>query len=156
MSYSASSYSSASTYTPPTDSAYSAQEVTGTPGFMALQAGQAPSTFAEVAPALPAAQVITHSPVAAAGTPISYDYSRNLISADVNTTGQYIPDTTRVLQGSGLQAPRGNYTVQPGDTVYSLARKTCVGVNVIQSMNGIGADYGIKIGQSLNLPASVC
>ena len=100
------------------------------------------------------AQTVTPVTSNAAGTPIAYDYSRNLISADAVTTGQQVPNTVRVLQGAGNTGQ--NYTVQQGDTVYSLSRRTCVGVGVIQSMNGLSADYGIKIGQALTLPASVC
>jgi len=136
----------------PTDSAFASQEVTGTPGFMALQQSQQqPVAHAEIAPQLPEIQDVPYAPLRAAGTPVPYDYSRNLVTADAVTTGQQIPETVRVLQGASQ-----NYIVQPGDTVYSLSRKTCVGVSVIQSMNGIGADFGINIGQSITLPASVC
>ena len=136
----------------PTDAAYNAQEVTGTPGFMALQQSQQQAVAeAQLAPAVPAAETLTYAPLRAAGTPVSYDYSRNIITADTVTTGQQLPDSVRVLQGASQ-----NYIVQPGDTVYSLSRRTCVGVNVIQSMNGLASDYGINIGQSITLPASVC
>ena len=145
------STASVSTATAPTDSVYNAQDITGTPGFMAMQASQQAVVQAQAAPALPAAQFVNHAPIGAAGTPITYDYTRNIIAADAITTGQQIPDSVRVLQGA-----EQNYTVQPGDTVYSLSRRTCVGVNVIQSMNGLASDYGINIGQSLRLPASVC
>lgn len=138
--------------TAPTDSAFASQEVTGTPGFMALQQSQQQTVAqAQFAPELPAAQVVNSAPLRAAGTPVPYDYSRNLITADTVTTGQQLPDSVTVLPGASQ-----NYTVQSGDTVYSLSRRTCVGVNVIQSMNGLGADYGINIGQSIRLPASVC
>jgi len=130
----ASTASSATAFaTAPTDSAFASQEVTGTPGFMALQNSQQTVAQAQLAPPLPAAQAVPNAPLRAAGTPVPYDYSRNLITADTVTTGQQIPDSVRVLQG----APQ-NYIVQPGDTVYSLSRRTCVGVNVIQSMNGLG------------------
>lgn len=135
----------------PTDAAYGTEVVTGTPGFMAMQNAQPAATYAAAAPTLPSAQIVNPAPMAAAGTPVSYDYSRNLIAADAVTTGQQYPSTSQIVQNIG-----NNYTVQPGDTVYSLSRKTCVGVTVIQSMNGLGADYGIKIGQSLTLPASAC
>jgi len=136
----------------PTDTAYNAKEVTGTPGFMAMQQSQQQAVAqAELVPALPATQAVDYAPLRAAGTPVSYDYSRNLITADTVTTDQQIPETVRVLQGASQ-----NYTVQPGDTVYSLSRRTCVGVNVIQSMNGLDSSYGINIGQSIRLPTSVC
>jgi LysM repeat protein len=140
----------------PTDSQYAVTEVSGTPGFMALQNAESQTlsdvqTFQAAAPALPAAVTVNLAPVGAAGTPINYDYSRNIITADAITTGQTLPETVRVLQGAGQ-----SYTVRQGDTVYSLARRTCVGVNVIQSMNGLDNNFAIKIGQSLRLPQSVC
>lgn len=142
--------------TAPTDAAYGAGEVIGTPGFIALQQSQQDETLQAVAPQaaapnLPAIENVNQAPNGAAGTPIDYDYSRNIIAADAVTTHQQIPDTVRTLKEVGQ-----TYTVQPGDTVYSLARKTCVGVNVIQSMNGLNTNYAINIGQSLRLPQSVC
>ncbi len=133
----------------PTDSSYGTREVTGTPGYMAMQASQQ----ANLAPALPAAQMVASAPMAAAGTPVAYDYSRNLVVADVATSGPQIADTVRVYpqSTSGM-----SYIVQPGDTVYSLSRRTCVGVQVIKSLNGLDANYGINIGQTLTLPTSVC
>lgn len=143
------------TSTAPTDSAYGTRQVSGTPGFMAMQASQQATAQVnvqmEIAPSLPTAQTVSMPQMAAAGTPIAYDHSRNLIVADADVTSPVMSETVRLLAGSGQ-----SYTVQPGDTVYSLSRKSCVGVNVIQSMNGLSADYGIKIGQTLRLPANVC
>lgn len=48
------------------------------------------------------------------------------------------------------------HTVGEDDTVYSLSRSRCVGIEDVRQMNGLGADYGIKIGQSLQLPDSRC
>lgn len=141
----------------PTDTAYGTDQVTGTPGFMAMQGqNESVATGGQLVSAQPAQTASSSgygsaSVYGAAGTPIAYDYSRNLVSADALTTGQLPDETIRVLPQAGQ-----NYTVQAGDTVYSLSRRTCVGVNIIQSMNGIGADYGIQIGQSITLPASVC
>ena len=137
--------------TAPTDSVYSAGDVSGTPGFMAMQQSFPSETVQAATQPLPQAQYVNTAPLGAAGTPIDYDYSRNLVSVDAATTGQRMPETSRIIPSVG-QA----YTVQQGDTVYSLSRKTCVGVSVIQSMNGLNTDYAIKIGQSITLPASVC
>jgi len=63
-------------------------------------------------------------------------------------------------QGMGylFQTPMmsGNYVVKQGDTMYSLSRNLCVDLNTLALTNGIGNDFAIKIGQSLNLPASRC
>lgn len=50
----------------------------------------------------------------------------------------------------------GLYIVQEGDTIYRLSRQTCTSVQQIQSMNGVGADFIIKSGQTLRLPNSQC
>lgn len=133
--------------TAPTDAVYGARDVTGTPGFMAMES----SRQANVLETTTMTEVVTAAPLGAQGTPIAYDYSRNIIATDAAMTEQQLPETVRVLQGAGQ-----DYIVKQGDTVYSLARKTCVGVSVIQSMNGLDTDYAIKIGQSLTLPAAVC
>ena len=141
----------------PTDTDYVAEQVTGTPGYIAMQSQSETAATGGQVTASPSVQTVSSSvygpatAYGAAGTPIAYDYTRNLVTADALTTGQQPSETVRLLQGAGQ-----SYTVQPGDTVYSLSRRTCVGVNVIQSMNSIGADYSIKIGQSLTLPASIC
>ena len=155
-------YSPATTVmaTAPTDSAFGAGDVSGTPGFMAMQQSLQTETVQRetiqaAAQPLPDAQFVSSAPLGAAGTPIVYDYSRNLVSVDAATTGQRLPQSSRILP-SVSQGKGQGYTVQQGDTVYSLSRQTCVGVNVIQSMNGLNTDYAIKIGQSIKLPASVC
>jgi len=43
-----------------------------------------------------------------------------------------------------------------GDTVYSLARKTCTSVTEIKSLNGLNADSYIRLGDNIRLPASRC
>ncbi len=43
------------------------------------------------------------------------------------------------------------YTVQSGDTLYSIAKRYRVGIDVILANNGIGSDFVIKVGQSLYL-----
>jgi len=139
----------------PTDLVYGTRDVSGTPGFMAMESGRQAVALEAASQALPAAEIVPAAPLGAAGTPIAYDYSRNLVRVDAAIDGQKIPEKTRVVPGYAQTSP-ANYTVKQGDTVYSLARKTCVGVSVIQSMNGLNSDFAIKIGQSLTLPASVC
>ena len=143
----------------PTDSVYGSRDVSGTPGFMAMESARQSVSIEAAAPMMPEAEIVSVAPLGSAGTPIAYDYSRNMVSVDAVTTGQQTPETVRIMQGADQSVMQGagqNYTVQQGDTVYSLSRKTCVGVNVIQSLNGLNTDYAIKIGQSITLPSSVC
>jgi len=92
---------------------------------------QAPQSYQRYAPAPNTSNVINAATAPAAP------------SAYMGTT------VTRAYGTSG-------YRVKSGDTVYSLARNLCVPVTVIQSSNGLDANYGIQIGQSLKLPSSQC
>ena len=90
--------------------------------------------------------------------------SENVISSSTQSTAApiyaptYTPTTPSAYSGTGVTRTYGggNYRVVSGDTVYSLARKLCVPVTAIQTSNGLDANYGIKIGQNLNLPNSQC
>jgi len=80
---------------------------------------------------------------------MAYDYGDNLVTADVGT---------QIEESQSYTIPNfgATHTVVEGDTLYSLSRARCVSVSEIQQMNGIGADYGIKIGQTLTLPVTRC
>ncbi len=78
--------------------------------------------------------------------------AQNVIRATTSSAAPSVYMGTEVTRAYGA----ANYRVQPGDTVYSLARKLCVPVTTIQSQNGLDANFGIKIAQGLILPASQC
>jgi len=138
------SYSSAAPYpsetVAPTDAQFAGQEVTGTPGFMALSQANQNQTFQSA-----------QSAGIAQPQRVAYDHSQNFVSADIAIENTDIADDVRIIPSIGQ-----SYKVQQGDTIYALSRKYCVGVDVIRSMNGIGADYAINIGQTITLPASHC
>lgn len=48
------------------------------------------------------------------------------------------------------------YMIQPGDTVYSLARKSCVKVNALKEANEIDDNFYIRVGDVITLPKSQC
>ena len=48
------------------------------------------------------------------------------------------------------------YTLQAGDTVYSLARKSCTSVAAFKTLNGIDDTYYIRAGDAILLPAGKC
>ena len=48
---------------------------------------------------------------------------------------------------------QGAYTVQQGDTLSSISRKTGIGVSALQAANGL-QDGNIRIGQSLRIPSA--
>jgi len=150
----------------PTDSLYSDVVPTGTPGYSVYQGdrlqtveqtAQASNSFAGYPNGSNVHTGIQSSGVQANGaTEITgYDYSANLITADAALESQGFPATeTRIL--SGYNFGTQSYIVQSGDTVYGLSRKLCVGLADIQSPNNINANYGIQIGQTIQLPQSQC
>lgn len=77
--------------------------------------------------------------------------AQNLVRANITVAPSAYRAETAARPYGGA-----NYVVRTGDTVYSLARKLCVPITAIQSSNGLDSNYGIKIGQGLNLPASQC
>ena len=134
-------YGSATTYPSeniaPTDAQFTGQEVTGTPGFMVLAQSNQTQTVQSSGIGQP--------------QPVAYDHSQNFITADVVMENSDFVEDVRIIPSVGQ-----SYIVQQGDTIYALSRRYCVGVDIIRSMNGIGADYAINIGQTITLPASHC
>ncbi len=152
----------------PTDTQYAGQDVTGTPGYEIFQnENVSPVTGSSVNPSTVTISGPIHSASSTypANVPpqnltngavevTNYDYSANLISADTPIdSASYPADETRILSGIPVFQ---SYTVQPGDTVYGLSRKLCVGVADIQQHNNISANYGINIGQTIQLPQNRC
>ena len=136
----------------PTEEAYNADAMTGTPGYAILLAEEAetnaqPQTTPHTLP-VPA-------PVYDGPREVDYDYAQNVIVTEVPqaVSATAAPEPTR----TAVTAPTGqSYIVQPGDTVYSLSRRICAPIAEIMTVNGIGADYAIAIGQTLILPATRC
>lgn len=125
-------------YVSPTDTQFATISDQGTPGYQVIQA-QTVEMYDTPA-----------SVSGAAGQEVSYDYSENVISADAATMPEY--SETRLMSGGAISG----HTVKQGDTVYSLSRRLCVGIDEIQSLNGLDANFGINIGDRLSLPASRC
>jgi len=100
----------------PTDTSYGSREVTGTPGFMAMESARQASLLEVASQDLPEAQLVRFAPLVAIGTPINYDYSRNLVQIDAAISEPQFSEVVRSMpQPSGY-----SYTVQQGDTVYSV------------------------------------
>ena len=162
----------------PTEQAYDADEMVGTPGYemMRAQASQPVAPMPSPAPTqAPAPTPYTDPaprPTQLAQQPtgpreVPYDYAQNMIGqsapeADSPTPVPApapikTPEDTPPLAGTAVNAPTGySYTVKPGDTVYSLSRRLCVPITDITVPNAIGSDYGISIGETLTLPTSRC
>ncbi len=59
-------------------------------------------------------------------------------------------------QIENVAASEAIYAVLPKDTLYSISRRTCVGVNDIIAKNGISDPNTLKPGQRLALPSGHC
>lgn len=79
------------------------------------------------------------------GTTVEAIVALNGLSGDMLTIGQIlkIPDT----QSSGYR----EYTVQPGDSLWQIARRYGTTVAVLMSLNGLTSD-ALSVGQVLRLP----
>ena len=117
----------------PTDQQYAGQDMQGTPGYGLFVPEE-----------------------------VQYDYNQNVVTANssIPYSANSQSDVRDFDQAPTLSVPTpmmsGNYVVKQGDTMYSLSRNLCVDLNTLALTNGIGNDFAIKIGQSLNLPASRC
>jgi LysM repeat protein len=54
--------------------------------------------------------------------------------------------------GGGGTTGTGAYVVQPGDTLYSIAKRFGTTVETLAALNGLAPPYTIKVGQSLVIP----
>jgi len=88
---------------------------------------------------------------ATAAVPVEYDYSQNIVSTASNAPVYGGETQIRTFNGATQ-----SHTVRQGDTVYSLSRKLCTGIDEVQTLNNLGYDFAIKIGDNLTLPASRC
>ncbi len=122
----------------PTDAAYG--QTSGTPGYEALIASQntnVPSTqIADISQPQSARAIVTDL------QPITRSASSQTLTAG------FAP------QGFSSQAL--SHIVEEGDTVYSLSRSVCSSIEDVQRLNGLGANFGIRIGDQIQLPASRC
>lgn len=134
-----------SAYVSPTDTEFATISATGTPGYQVMQA-----QTVEIYDTPSAAMSLQGQAYGSAAQEVSYDYKANTIDASAAATP--VPSETRVLGGTGY----GGHIVKDGDTVYSLSRKLCVSVSDIQTLNNLDSNYGINIGDPLQLPASRC
>lgn len=70
----------------------------------------------------------------------------------------YAPQPTPTLDAniSSASATNIRHTLKTGDTVYSLARTSCVSVAEFKQLNSIDDQYYIRVGDEILLPAGRC
>ena len=133
--------------TAPTDSAYG--DTFGTPGYHAMQANGelGDTTTASSTVSIPAQQPITAP---------SYSYPQTTTQPTYPQTAQITPQSpTQSLNSTSIQGITMHKVVE-GDTVYSLSRELCVGVEDIRNLNSLDGDFSIKLDDHIKLPASRC
>lgn len=92
----------------------------------------------------------------AAQTPTYRQYETAQRTTNLVKTNAFVTPSTQTNTQMTRQYGASTHQVQSGDTVYSLARQLCVSVGEIQGSNGLNNDYGIQIGQTLQLPSNQC
>lgn len=107
----------------------------------------------------PAIQETTES-FGDAGTPGYYavngtpDYTPTALpSTPVYEAPTYASQSTTIM-ASGIG--QRSHTLIAGDTVYSLARSSCVSVSEFKQLNNIDDNYYIRAGDQIMIPASRC
>ncbi len=157
-------------YNAPTDMAYG--DTIGTPGYHAMQANGELDETRTASISLP-----DPSPMNVPATPIPSPEPAPVAAARPNTgypqyTSQAYPapstPSTPQYQSLPQAAPApapvqqlaqsdGNmHLVVEGDTVYSLSRKLCVGVEDIRQLNNLNGAFNIRLDEYIRLPASRC
>jgi len=83
--------------------------------------------------------------------PVEYDYSENIVSTAASAPAHRGQTQIQTLSGATQQ-----HIVRQGDTVYSLSKNLCAGIDEVQNLNNLGDDFAIRIGDNLTLPTSRC
>jgi len=127
-------------------------------------AGGATPTPVPPAAATPAADTpVPVTPSTATGIYYTVQRGENLYrialrygtTVDAIVAANDLPDRSAVQAGQTLLIPVSpstgsvTYVVQPGDTVYSIARRFSTTVETLAALNGIDSSYAIKVGQTL-------
>lgn len=95
----------------------------------------------------------------------SYGYSQNATvtpsystESYSTTTGRYNGTVNRVVMPVTTELTNRDaiYAVLPKDTLYSIARQSCVGVNDLMAANASVDANALKPGQRLNVPTGHC
>jgi len=70
----------------------------------------------------------------------------------LNANSVYVGQVLLIPVGGQAQPGPTTYVVQPGDTLYSIARRFGTTVDALAAHNGIAPPYAIMVGQTLRIP----
>jgi LysM repeat protein len=129
----------------------------------AADATEVPTTAPTAAPAAPTAAppasgAIYHT--VQAGENLYRISKRYGVTVEAIMAANGITDARSLKVGQVLLIPAagggttgtGAYVVQPGDTLYSIAKRFGTTVETLAALNGLAPPYTIKVGQSLVIP----
>ena len=147
----------ANTVTAPTD-AYYTDTAGGTPGYYAVNGAPAAVIASPATSAYSEPQYVDVLPddsyaftTLEEQNPTS---SRVVIAATVPSNSLYSDNYTGGYITNGGSSVL--HTVVEDDTVYKFSRSTCTSPEEIRSMNGIGSNNYIRLGDTIQLPTSRC
>jgi murein DD-endopeptidase MepM/ murein hydrolase activator NlpD len=91
--------------------------------------------------------------VARADLPPPSDYTPSYAAAGSTTIPEsaYAPPPAPIAEAPKLATAGGTYVVQPGDTLYGIARRNGTTVANLVSLNGLASPESIRSGQTLRL-----
>lgn len=133
-------------YTAPTDQAYG--DTVGTPGYHAMMAAQG-SVQPNAVQSAPQQQLYAQQPQVQYVAPQQQLY--------VQPQQQiYVPTQVSTPQATYGTPGMMTHQITEGDTVYSMAKQLCLDVEDIRRVNNLDANFTIKLGQYIQLPAARC
>ncbi len=65
------------------------------------------------------------------------------------------PSEAALAANAATPIEGSDYSVQPGDTLYAISRRSAIPVSSLAAANGLTAPYDLQVGQSLSLPADL-
>jgi len=98
-------------------------------------------------------QPVANNAVARADLPPPIDYGPAYAATSPEPIPQaaYAPPPAPIAEAPTLAVAGGTYVVQPGDTLYGIARRNGTTVGTLVSLNGLASPESIRIGQTLRL-----
>ena len=98
-------------------------------------------------------QPVANNAVARADLPPPIDYGPAYAATSPEPIPQaaYAPPPAPIAEAPTLAVAGGTYVVQPGDTLYGIARRNGTTVGTLVSLNGLASPESIRIGQTLRV-----
>lgn len=137
-------------YMAPTDRAYGDSSA-GTPGYDAVRGSLSAPTYSPTQPQPTYTQPTPPQPVYVQPQPVYVQPPSGYVAPPAMTNISSA-QTHPVAAAPGFTT----HQVSEGDTVYSMARFLCVGVEDIRRANNLDANFNIKLGEYIQLPTSRC